>query len=378
MLEEKRRAAYMKAIWSLLLSSTLVLFALGCGEEVERENPLDPQNKRTGGTPPGITVRAGHSQVTLSWPNLSFDGIKEYKIYRAYLTPTPDQFQHIASVEVQPIEELREYVYTDTGLQNDGNNIYFYRLSYVDEEGQEIPDPKAPQNLPEDWFLVDVIPSEAPPVPNVQVMEDSDLQVRLIWEGYAQNAPDDLAGFKVYSALKAGEGEKQPAFALVSQIDDPNVEFYIDGNDYPSNIINFWGDGTAKLYKVIAFDKVGVESDSLVLGGTSPNLPPGPPPQVKGRFFLGINSYEVRIEWRESLEPDVIGYVVYAQWPDGRREFKKRIDDRNETVATISDRYVVTEGIPVPKQYYVTAFDNTPRSDGKRDESEPSVLLSAN
>jgi hypothetical protein len=367
----------MKAIGFLLLSSALVLFVFGCGEEAERENPVDPQNKRTGGTPPGVTARAGHSQVILSWPNLDLDGIKEYRIYRAYLTPTPDQFQHIATVQVEPIEELHEYEYTDTGLQNDDNNIYFYRLSYVDKDGQEIPDPKNPQNLSEDWFLVDVIPSEAPPVPDVQVMEDSDLQVRLIWEGYVNNAPDDLAGFKVYSAPKPEEGQKQPPFTLVAQIDDPNVEFYIDGNDYPNNIINFWGDGTTKLYKVIAFDKVGVESDSPILEGTSPNLPPGPPPQVKGRFSLGINSYEVRIEWRESLEPDVIGYVVYAQWPDGKREFKKRIDDRNETVAIVSDRYVVTEGITVPKQYYVTAFDNTPKPDGKRDESEPSVLLSA-
>jgi len=365
---------YMKAIWFLLLSSILALFVFGCGEEVERENPLDAQNKRTGGVPPGITARAGDSQVVLSWPNLGLDGIKEFRIYRAYLTP---EFQYIASVQAGPIEELREYVYTDTGLQNDDNNIYFYRVSYVDKDGQEIPDPENPQNLPEDWFFVDIIPSEAPPVPNVQVMEDSDLQVRLIWEGYTENAPEDLAGFKVYSALKAEEGQKQPAFALVAQIDDPRVEFYIDGNDYPNNIINFWGDGVTKLYKVIAFDTVGVESDSPVLEGTSPNLPPGPPPQVKGTFFLGINSYEVRIEWRESLEPDVIGYVIYAQLPDGNREFKKRIDDRNETVATISDRYVVVGGITVLKGYYVTAFDNTPRPDGKRDESEPSVLVSA-
>jgi hypothetical protein len=366
----------MKAIWFLLFSSILVLFAFGCGEEVERENPLDAQNKRTGGVPPGITVRAGDSQVILSWPNLGFDGIKEYRIYRAYLTPTPDEFQHIGSVQAVPMDEVHEYIYTDIGLQNDGNNIYFYRLSYVDDEGGETPDPENPRNLPEDWFIVDVIPSEAPPVPNVQVMEDSDLRVRLIWEGYAENAPEDLAGFKVYSALKAEEGQEQLPFTLVAQIDGSDVEFYIDGNDYPSNIINFWKDGVTKLYRVVAFDRVGVESDSVILEGTSPNLPPGPPPQVKGKFSLGINSYEVRIEWRRNLEPDVIGYVVYALWPDGKREFKKRIDDPNETDVVISDRYVVVEGMLVPKEYYVTAFDNTPKPDGKRDESEPSVTLS--
>jgi hypothetical protein len=121
---------------------------------------------------------------------------------------------------------------------------------------------------------------------------------------------------------------------------------------------------------------VGVESDPAILEGTSPNLPPGPPPQVNGSFNFGINTYEVRITWRRNLEPDAIGYVVYALWPDGKREFKQKIDDPNETDVVISDRYVVVEGMLMPKQYYVTSFDNTPKSDGKRDESEPSEILS--
>jgi hypothetical protein len=368
----------MKAIYLILLLM-LIAFAFGC-EKAERENPLDPENERTGGTPPGMKARAGDSQVILSWPNLGFDGIKEYRIYRAYLAP--DEFQQIASVQAETAARGAEYTYTDTGLQNDGDNRYFYRLSYVDEGGTETPDPGNPQNLLEDWFLVDVIPSQAPPVPDVQVIEDTDLQVRLVWEGYAQNAPDDMGGFRIYSRLKIEDGQEQP-FQLAAQIDDPEVEFYIDGNDYLNNVINFTKDGITKQYKVVAFDEVGVESDPAIVEGTSPNLPPNPPLQVKGRWAFGINSYEVTIEWRESPEPDMGaseglggGYVVYALLPDGRQEFKKKIDDPNETEVFISDRYVVVEGFLMPKQYYVTAFDNTPKPDGKRDESEPSDILS--
>ena len=326
-----------------------------------------------------MITRAGDSQVILSWPNMGLGGVKEYKIYRAYRASTSDQFQLIASVPGKPVDEMPKYVYTDTGLENDGDNRYFYRLSYIDDEGIETPDPEIPQNLPEDWSLVDVIPSAAPPTPNVQVMEDTDLQVRLIWEGYSENAPEDLAGFRVYAGLKAENEQDQLPLVLVAQIENPDVEFHIDGNDYPSNIINFRKDGGTKLYRVVAFDQVDVESDPINLEGTSPNLPPGPPPQVVGKFALGINSYEVRITWRRNLEPDVIGYVIYALWPgpDGKREFKKKIDDPNETEAVISDRYVVVEGMLMPKEYYVTAFDNTPKPDGKRDESEPSKILSA-
>ncbi len=349
------------------------LFILGCTEDTERENPLDARNGRTGGAPPGMAAHAGDSQVVLSWPNMGFEGVKEYNIYRAFLTP--EEFQFVASVAAEPIDTVPNYRYTDTGLLNDDENRYFYRLSYVDDEGVETPDPAGSEILPGDWFLVDIIPSEAPPTPDVQVMEDTDLQVRLIWEGYSVNAPDDLAGFKVFAGPKAEEGQEQ-TFVLVAMIDNPEVEFYIDGNDHTRNIINFTRDGTTKVYKVIALDVVEVESEPAIVEGTSPNLPPSPPAQVRARWNFGINSYEVSIEWRRNLEPDTKGYIVYALKPDGTREFKKKIEDPNETDATISDRYVVVEGVLLPKDYYVTAFDKTPKSDGKRDESEPSQIVS--
>lgn len=373
----------MKSEHFLVLISILMLFIFGCGEEADRENPLDSQNVRTAGAPPGLKARAGDSQVTLSWPNLGLEGIAEYRIYRAY--PSPDQFQYVGSVQAKPKTEVYGYTYTDTGLENDDDNTYYYRLTYVDSSGREIPDPNVPSSLPEDWpedwFLLNIIPSEAPPIPNARVVEDielqGDLQVRLVWQGYLDNAPADLAGFRVYSAPKAEEGQEQLPFTLIYEIPDPKVEFYIHANDYTAGIINFREDGDTKLYKVTAFDEVGVESDAPVLEGTSPNLPPSPPPQAKGRFSLGINSYEVRIEWKRNPEPDLRGYVIYALLPDGTREFKKIIHDLNETVAVISDRYVLLEGVPVPKDYYVVAFDSTPREDGKRDESEPSDIVSA-
>ncbi|HGJ64612.1 TPA: hypothetical protein ENS27_04400 [bacterium] len=360
----------MKTLYFSLLFIILLLFGIGCSDDVERENPLDAKNMRTGGIIPGVTARAGDSQVTLSWLSMGLDGIKEYKIYRAY--KTPENFEYVASV---PSGDLDSYAYTDTGLLNDGDNVYFYRITYIDINGQETPDPINPQNLPINWSVLNVIPSLAPPVPNVRVMEDRDLQVRLIWEGYIQNAPSDLAGYKVYIAPKAEEGQEQKSLQLVSIIDDPRVEFYIDGNDYPSNKINFTKDGISKLYKVVAFDQAGVESDSPILVGTSPNLPPSPPSQFKGRFSLGLNSYEVRLEWQRSLEPDVIGYKMYALLPDGTTEFKGWKYDPNDRVAIISDRYIIVDGVTMVKQYYVTAYDNTPRPDGKNDESEPSALV---
>jgi hypothetical protein len=357
----------------------LVTIMYGCSGDTERENPLDAQNQRTGGIPLDVTAKAGDGQVKLSWPNLGFEGVKEFKIYRAYLSPEPDNFQYVATVTA---DNSGSYTYTDKGLLNDGENVYFYRVSYVDSNGQETPDPKEPNKiLPKDWSILHLIPSLAPPMPNVKVMEDTDLQVRLLWEGYSKTAPADLAGFKVYEAPKADKGQEQQPLTLVLTIDDPKVEFYIDGNDYVNNTVSFRKDGVSKLYKVTAYDKAGVESDSPILTGTSPNLPPTPPAQIKGLFSLGLNNYEIRLDWRRNLEPDAIGYKVYAMLPDGSREFKGWKTDPNDTVMIITDNYVAVEGDLFTKSYYVTAYDNTKKPDPNNpgqelnDESAPSQII---
>jgi len=368
----------MKAFNLFLLLIFLMTIISGCTEDVERENPLDAQNQRTGGVLPDVIAKAGDSQVTLSWPNLGFEGIKEYKVYRSYLSSEPDNFQYVASV---PANGAEIYSYTDKGLQNDGENVYFYRVSYVDSDDRETPDPKEPRNLPKDWSIIHIIPSLAPPPPDVTVMEDTDLQVRLIWEGYSKTAPSDLAGFKVYMAPKADEGQEQEPLRLILTLDDPKVEFYIDGNEYAKNIITFRKDGVSKLYKVTAYDKVGVESDSPILAGTSPNLPPKPPVNFKGLFTLGLNNYQIRLEWSRSLEPDVIGYKVYALLPDGTKEFKEWKNVPNDTVSNITDSYIVVDGVTMTKSYYITAFDNTPKPDPNNpnktltDESAPSEII---
>ncbi|MBM3212623.1 hypothetical protein FJZ33_10410, partial [Candidatus Poribacteria bacterium] len=294
----------MRSIY-LIIALIYLITIFGCSQDVERENPLDVQNQRTSGVVTNVKAKAGDSQVLISWPNLGFEGIEEFKIYRAYRTP--ENFKYIESIKAGVPKEIPVYSFLDKGspdepLKNDGDNIYYYRITYIDKDGVETPDPVNPINLQKGWFNVNLIPSEAPPVPNVKVMEDTDLQVRLVWGGYSKIAPDDLAGFKIYAAPKAEKGQEQAPLKLVYTIDDPRVEFYVDGNDYAANKINFRKDGETKLYKIVAFDKVGVESDTPILQGTCPNLPPSPPAQVKATFALGLNTYNVRLEWRRNLE----------------------------------------------------------------------------
>ncbi|MEK7399419.1 MAG: hypothetical protein AAB116_20960 [Candidatus Poribacteria bacterium] len=360
----------MKVINMLLILFIFSSLIYGCSDEVERENPLDAQNVRTGGITPGITAKAGDSQVELTWSNTGFSGVREYKIYRSHLSP--EKFELIATVS---INETGKYTYTDKGLLNDGDNIYYYRVSYVDSAGLETPDPNEPKNLAVDWSTIHLIPSLAPPPPNVKVVVDTDLMVRLVWQGYLLTAPSDIAGFKVYIAPKAEKGQQQEPLKLVATIDDPKVEFYSDGNDYTRNIIGFTKDGISKLYKVVAYDKAGVESESPILTGTSPNLPPNPPINFRGTFSLGLNNYNVRLDWTRSPEPDLVGYKVYALLPDGTKEFKAWKTEPNDTTITITDRYVLVDGAETVKQYFVTAYDNTKKPDDTNDESAPSALV---
>ena len=363
----------MKSIWSLLLPLILILLVFGCGEEMGRENPLDAQNVLTGGAPPFVTVCGGDCQAILTWPNLGIAGIKEYRIYRAYQSTAPDQFQYIASVPARDKSEVQEYTYIDTGLENGEGNIYFYRVSYVDNEGNETPDPVIPQSLSRDWFLVEVTPNVIPPAPDVQIVADTDLQVRLSWEGYAETAPPSVVGYRVYSAPKAEPGQEQQELTLVEEINDLDAEYYTDGNDYLNGVINFREDNVTKLYKVVAFDNVGIESDSPTQEGTSPNLPPSLPRGVQTEYtIIDMNIYEATITWERCPEPDVLGYVLYAltfdpydPFSSEESEFKKIIKGRDQTEITISDRLIDF----YVKSYYLTAFDSTPKPDGKRDES---------
>lgn len=374
---------YHKTLYGILLLYVLLtLFIWGCDQNEDFENPLDPRNERTNGSPPGLTLSPGDEQIIVSWSGLGFKGITRYKIYRRFTGDAGSVFELVGEVPVQldPItgREVRRYEYVDaSNLENDTVNpatssqlYYVYRITYIDGNGEEIPKPEDVNTLvgiPE----AQATPSLAPPPLEVTIGPPEDLRVKLVWTSY--QPPDDIAGYKIYGELVV----KGPELKLLADLPiDPikgplaSEQFYVD--------FDFIGDKITKAYKVIAYDKFGVESTSEAFQATSPNLPPATPKvQARYTFPLFSPTYLVDFSWQKNRESDLKGYRIYRSTEPERGVWERvKTLDKNVTHFLLrSERYLIIDGDIVPRQYQIVAYDKTPGEDGKDDESLPAIII---
>jgi len=200
-----------------------------------------------------------------------------------------------------------------------------------------------------------------------------DLRIKLIWDSY--RPPDDIAGYRIYAGIVMHGEEPKLTLLDDKKIDPvtgpaPGEQFYVD--------YAFQGDNVTKAYKVVAYDKFGVESSSKVFQATSPNLPPSKPRvQYKYTFFLFKPTYQIDVWWDKNPELDIDGYRLYTLSENGVWVTRKTFN-KNETKYTeLAERYIVVEGEIQPRLYRLVAYDKTPRREDSRiidDESEPAMI----
>ena len=132
------------------LSPLLVLFIVficaSCSGDEDFSNPLDPENLRTAGSPTGLTLSPGDQLVRVSWTDISLDGIVKYRIYRRFTGDPNPQFQRIGEVDATQTEFLdtKDIKNDQFDLELGKQLFYEYRISYVDRDGVETPDPNSP------------------------------------------------------------------------------------------------------------------------------------------------------------------------------------------------------------------------------------------
>ena len=358
------------------LSVALIFLVLGCTEEPEYENPLDARNLRTAGSPRGLTLVPGDAEIIVRFNGTGFEsGIKKYNIYRMFTGDVTPTFAQVGEVEFKKDpatgKEQQQYVFVDNkDLKNDQVNEfgepyhYVYRITHVDDEDMETPNPDSPPS-PDDtplkiWPEAQAAPSVPPEPPEITLGVQSDLKVTLSWESYQE--PGDVAGYKIFQI----RGQE---LVLLDE-KKPGTKNYIDAN--------FNNDNSTKKYKVVAYDTFGVESRSGVITGASPNLPPLPlhPDDIVIQYNIDIfnmSSYDVTVRWdwkRRKAPPDLAGYMVYSSQTDGT--WKLRSDERtNATVKTFNnEQYFLIDGMmPAVRYYHVVPYDNTNKEDGAKDQS---------
>ena len=346
----------------------IVVVSAGCTNSEDFANPLDADNLKTAGAPE-MKLYAGDREVRVTWIDTEQEGIKAYKIYRRSRSNSDEPFALIATVDAP----ANEFIDTDN-IENDrldefGRPLaYEYRISYIDTNDVETPDPTNPPDPNQEpfrhWQTATVKPSIAPSVPVVTLGDPVDLTVNLFWSDY--ELPNDFATFRVYAAIDDGNTE-YPVFRQIAEIerDDQGVidKGYAD--------IEFRADGVTKIYRVAAVDIFGVEGITTI-SATSPNLPPAPPSNVTAEYLfrsLFNNKYDATISWTANTESDLAGYQIFTEDAEGNL-FVRGTANRFETEITFPGEDPPPGGETPFRTYYITAYDNTPGPDGKRDHSE--------
>ena len=343
---------------------------LACTNTEDFANPLDSENLRTAGAPDGLKLYPGDKQVRVTWIGKEGEGIKTYKIYRRSDANSDEPFELVGTVDA-PASEFVDTLNIENDRRDSSGVIlaYEYRISYVDINGIEAPDPTNLPNLTDEpfqlWKTAIITPSIPPPAPVITIGEPSDLTVKLFWDGY--DFPNDFALFRIYIARDTGD-ENQLVFKNVAEIERDQL-YYFD--------LNFRQDGEKRIYHIAAVDDFGVEAITTI-NATSPNLPPSPPQGFRAQYFRRspLNfKYDVVLTWNKNVELDLDGYRIYSKDAEDNL-LPRRKARRGETSVTISgEDPIIIDQIPFFRAYFITAFDNTPNPDGTPDESE---LVEAN
>ena len=352
----------IKGLFFLVLSVCICLSA--CTSSEDFANPLDPENLRTSGAPDGLKVYAGDQQVRVTWNDTGQEGIKTYRIYRRSTGSTDTTFQQVGAVDAPANEFIDTQNLENDRRDTDGRVLaYEYRITYVDINGVETPDPANPPAETDDprrvWKADFATPSVPPPAPEVTLGDPSDLVVKFFWDGY--EFTQDFSIFRVYAALDTGDG-RPLRFRLIGEPRRDTL-YYFD--------TDFQEDGTRKVYRIAAVDEYGAEGITTLTVAV-PNVPPAPPKDVRVRYIarsLFNTKYDAVISWTPNREPDLAGYQIYSGNKDGSTSPRRQVGPKERTVRIIGeDPLVINETLQF-KPYYITAYDDTPGPDGQRDES---------
>ena len=274
-----------------------------------------PASTETAGTPTnfppsaptGLTAEPHDRRVDLTWNANPESDIQSYFIY-------------YSETSGGPYEEIDNDDVTSWAVGGLTNGVtYYFVIAAEDLSGALGPFSAEAAATPFD----DNPPSE----PDNVVGIPGDQTASLFWE--AVNEPDVLE-YNVYRSLTT-----TPPYTLVGTTEDP--EFLDTG------LTN----GVQYFYQVTTLDLVGNESDFSSGVFVTPSDNPPPPTGLTAT----PGEFQVSLDWDDSTDPDVIGYLIYRSTTSGGP-----YDEVDDALASAFVDTTVTNGTLY--YYVVTAYDN--------------------
>lgn len=226
----------------------------------------------------------------VTWPVSPAPDAVGYHVYRAPRMEA--EFQRLTEA---PLDVLST-VYLDTTVT--GGESFFYRVSVVDEAGNEstLSNPVMAQ-------VTDRVP---PPTPqNAAASFQDDGTVLLQWS--ASNTPPDLWTYRI---LRRRLDQGDLPFAQVNPTAVQDTAFTDRGGGQGGTEARF-DKGARYRYALVAADSARNFSDSLFVDVTIPDRTAPPPPER----FSAINDGGLRavLRWAPGATADITEYVVYRQ-----------------------------------------------------------------
>ena len=222
--------------------------------------------------PTALSAEPGDKEVTLSWSASTECDLKEYRLYRG-ISAQPTS-------RVATIPKDTE-TYTDTGLSN--GQVYYYRLTAVDEAGNE-------SDYTGDIEVTPVMPgdNEAPAKPAGLTASASGNQIELEWTANSEN---DLQEYRLYRSTDPDPTD-QIATILKGTKTYTDADVVVEQTYY---------------YRLRAVDTSGNESeysdDAIAKIDVAPAAPTG--------LTATAESGTVTLKWTANAEGDLQEYRLY-------------------------------------------------------------------
>ena len=270
-----------------------------------------------------------NQRVEVSWSTSNTKDVRGYNIYRSSSLLDQASYKRLNENLLSHLETT----FNDTLATSSSNNIYYYRVSALDDQGNESPLSTAAMAL-----LQDIQPPPSPK--NLQALFTANNTVELTWD--YPDLSSDFYSFIVLRYLKDPFAPRFPSRVNRTTLLEPILEdLGIAGAGFK--------EGAEYAYEVISVDKAGNFSSPASVDITiSDKTSPEPPNGVQ--VFID-NASRISVLWNPSPSLDVMSYVVY----------RSKVGSTHLQATPVSSHVLRYEDITAEPgttyEYWVTAAD---------------------